>query len=168
MAARACLGNPTCAAIGADVAIGPPAINRRLTDCEIRQGCTRDLHGVLELWVRAEAAPTVTDSIDALGRLLDLDPGALLVAEMDDRIVGAVIAAWNGWRGSFYRLAVDPEHRGRGLATRLVLAGQQRLRELGAVRIDALAATHDPVATGFWQACGYQRQSDRGRFVRNF
>jgi ribosomal protein S18 acetylase RimI-like enzyme len=139
-----------------------------LTPCELRQGCTSDLDGVLELWVRAEAAPTVTDSTGALRRLLDVDPGALLVAEVDDRIVGAVIAAWNGWRGSFYRLAVDPEHRGRGLATHLVRAGEERLRELGAVRIDALAATHDPVATGFWRACGYQRQSDRARFVRNF
>jgi ribosomal protein S18 acetylase RimI-like enzyme len=139
-----------------------------LTACKLRQGCTGDLDDVLELWVRAEAAPTVTDSTDALRRLLDVDPGALLLAEVDDRIVGAVIAAWNGWRGSFYRLAVDPEHRSRGFATHLVRAGEQRLRELGAVRIDALAATHDPVATGFWQSCGYQRQSDRARFVRNF
>ncbi|MCW3025306.1 MAG: family acetyltransferase [Solirubrobacterales bacterium] len=161
-------GRPTRAAIGGSVAMAPPAINRRLTPCELRQGCTADIDGVLELWVRAEAAPTVTDNIDALRMLLDVDPGALLVAEVDGRIVGAVIAAWNGWRGSFYRLAVDPEHRGRGLATHLVRAGEQRLRELGAVRIDALAATHDPVATGFWQACGYRRQSDRARFVLNF
>jgi ribosomal protein S18 acetylase RimI-like enzyme len=150
------------------LAIAPPAINRRLTTFELRQACTADLDGVLELWVRADAAPTVTDSADALRRLLDVDPGALLLAEVDDRIVGGVIAAWNGWRGSLYRLAVDPEHRGHGLATRLVRAGEQRLRDRGAVRIDALAATHDPVAIGFWQACGYQRQSDRARFVRNF
>ena len=79
-----------------------------------------------------------------------------------------MIAAWNGWRGSFYRLAVDPGHRRRGLATRLVRLGEQRLRERGALRIDALAATHEPVATGFWEACGYRSQPERTRFVRNF
>jgi ribosomal protein S18 acetylase RimI-like enzyme len=139
-----------------------------LTACELRQGRTADLDGVLELWGRAEASPSVTDNIDALRLLLDVDSGALLVAEAEGRIVGAVIAAWNGWRGSFYRLAVDPDHRRRGVASTLVRAGEQRLRDRGAVRIDALAATDEPMATGFWRACGYERQAERSRFVRNF
>ena len=143
-------------------------MTRRLSACELRLGTHDDLDGVLELWARAEATPTVTDSNDALRLLLDADPGALLLAEAEGRIVGALIAAWNGWRGSFYRLAVEPGHRRRGLATRLVRLGEQRLQERGAVRIDALAATHEPVATGFWEACGYESQSERTRFVRNF
>jgi ribosomal protein S18 acetylase RimI-like enzyme len=123
---------------------------------------------VLELWGRAEAPPTPGESIDGLRRLLDADPGALLVVEAEGRIVGVVIAAWNGWRGSLYRLAVDPPYRRRGLATRLVREGEKRLRERGAVRIDALVSTETPVALGFWRAAGYERQSDRARFVRDF
>jgi predicted MFS family arabinose efflux permease len=39
--------------------------------------------------------------------LLNADPEALLVAEVDGVVVGSLIAAWDGWRGSFYRLAVS-------------------------------------------------------------
>jgi ribosomal protein S18 acetylase RimI-like enzyme len=143
-------------------------MNRRLSDCDLRQAHVADLPGVLDLWARAEASPTITDNIDGLRRLLDFDGGALLLAESDGMTVGAVIAAWNGWRGSFYRLAVDQDHRRDGVGRRLVRAGERRLQDLGAVRIDALAATEDPVATAFWRACGYDHQADRARFVRNF
>ena len=36
--------------------------------------------------------------------LLEHDPGALMVAESSGRVVGTVIAAWDGWRGSVYRV----------------------------------------------------------------
>jgi ribosomal protein S18 acetylase RimI-like enzyme len=48
--------------------------------------------------------------------LRGLHPGALLVAEIDGVLAGSLIAAWDGWRGSFYQPAVSPEHRRRGLA----------------------------------------------------
>jgi ribosomal protein S18 acetylase RimI-like enzyme len=83
-------------------------------------------------------------------------------------VVGSLIAAWNGWRGSFYRLAVHPEHRRNGLATRLVREGEKRLRDRGAVRLDAIVAADEVGAMSFWRAVGYEHQGDRSRFVRNF
>ncbi len=83
-------------------------------------------------------------------------------------MVGSLIAAWNGWRGSFYRLAVHPDHRRRGLGGRLVREGERRLRENGARRLDAIVAADEAVAIGFWEALGYERQRDRVRFVQNF
>jgi ribosomal protein S18 acetylase RimI-like enzyme len=110
----------------------------------------------------------VTDSIEPLRGLLALDPQSVLVADADGDIVGTLIAAWNGWRGSFYRLAVAPEHRRRGLATVLLREGENRLRERGAVRIDAIVAADEAGAMSFWGSAGYNRQNDRSRFVRNF
>jgi ribosomal protein S18 acetylase RimI-like enzyme len=73
---------------------------------------------VLDLWAAAGSLPTITDSRDGLARLLATDSQALLVAEIEGVLAGSLIAAWDGWRGSFYRLAVSPEHRRKGLATR--------------------------------------------------
>jgi ribosomal protein S18 acetylase RimI-like enzyme len=131
--------------------------------------CTSDeLGAVLELWTAADTVATPTDRLEPLRVLLSVDPGALIVADAGGELVGSLIAAWNGWRGSFYRLAVHPGHRRRGLGTRLVRAGEQRLRELGAVRLDALVAAGEAGAVGFWSAAGYDLQADRRRFVRNF
>ena len=124
--------------------------------------------GVLELWQRAEASASPTEEPEDVGGLLLRDPEALLLAETDEgEIVGSLIVGWNGWRGSFYRMAVDPTHRRRGLATALVRAGEERLLTLGAHRLDAIVESHEPDAMAFWASAGYELQSSRSRFVKN-
>ncbi len=134
----------------------------------IRRATEDDIAPVLDLWAVAGSLPSVSDSPDGLARLLAADPQALLVAELDGVLAGSLIAAWDGWRGSFYRLAVSPEHRRRGLATMLLREGERRLRERGAVRLTAIVADEEAGAMGFWQAVGYERQQHRARFVRHF
>ena len=110
----------------------------------------------------------MSDDLESLRRLVVHDPGSLLVAELDGEIVGTLIAAWDGWRGNLYRRAVLPEHRRRGFGRDLVRHAELELRRQGAIRVAAVVVEdHDP-ATGFWQAAGYERQSLRLRFVKNF
>ena len=97
---------------------------------------------------------------------MERDPEALLVAELGGRAVGSLIAAWDGWRGNMYRLAVAPEHRGQGIALQLVKAGEERLRALGARRISALAWKRDRAAVGLWLRAGYAHEEGTGRFVK--
>lgn len=139
-----------------------------MTGPAIRRGGPADIDDVLDLWRRANALPTVTDSHGALGALLAADPQALLVADASGDLVGSLIAAWNGWRGSLYRLAVDPDHRRRGIATALLQEGESSLRRRGAARVDAIAAAGDDLAMAFWSAAGYEHQPGHSRFVRTF
>jgi ribosomal protein S18 acetylase RimI-like enzyme len=139
-----------------------------VTSWSIRRGSGEDLDAVLALWALSGAPPSVTDGIEPLRSLVAIDPQALLVADAGHEVAGSLIAAWNGWRGSFYRLAVHPDHRRRGLATRLVREGEKRLRERGAVRLDAIVVADELAALSFWKAVGYDRQNERSRFVRNF
>jgi ribosomal protein S18 acetylase RimI-like enzyme len=132
----------------------------------IRSATEDDIPSVLDLWAAAGSLPSVTDSRDGLARLLAADPRALLVAELAGVLTGSLIAAWDGWRGSFYRLAVLPEHRRKGFATTLLREGERRLRERGAVRLTAIVADDEAGAMAFWRAAGYERQQHRARFVR--
>lgn len=109
---------------------------------------------------------TATDSEHALGLLFDRDPQALLLAEDGGALLGSLIAGWDGWRGSFYRLAVVPEERRRGVASALVRAGEERLLRLGAVRLTAIVKDDEAPAAALWESAGYRRQPDTGRFVR--
>lgn len=130
-------------------------------------GRVDDLEAVLALWRRAGASPSSTESVGDLRGLLERDPEALLVAWVGDEIVGSVIAGWDGWRGTFYRLAVEPAQRRRGLATALVRAGEERLREIGAHRLNAMVESHKASAVAFWTSVGYELQAGRDRFVKN-
>lgn len=133
----------------------------------IRNARVQDIATVLDLWAAAGSVPTVSDSPDGLTRLLAADPQALLVAEVDGVVVGSLIAAWDGWRGSFYRLAVAPEHRRKGLARMLLGEGERRLCERGATRLTAIVADDEGGGISFWRAAGYERQQHRARFVRH-
>ena len=99
-------------------------------------------------------------------RLLAADADALLVAERDGAIIGALIAAWDGWRGNMYRLAVAPELRRAGIARELVQAGEERLRKEGCFRVTALVWGEDEGASGFWDASGYAHDQRIRRYVK--
>jgi ribosomal protein S18 acetylase RimI-like enzyme len=136
-------------------------------DAQIRAARADDVDAVLAVWASADVEPTVTDDRASILRLLAHDSSALLVAEHDDQIVGTLIATWDGWRGSMWRLAVRPDHRRQGIAQALVATAEQRLQALGATRIATFVVTTDDTPSGFWAACGYQAQTDRRRFVKN-
>jgi ribosomal protein S18 acetylase RimI-like enzyme len=132
----------------------------------IRLARAEDLDAVLELWGGARSAHAVTE--DTPQRVMRvIEAGAVLVAETDGAIVGAVIAAFDGWRGNFYRLAVAPELRRRGIGARLVAAGEERLRAAGAPRITALVAFADADVRAFWASVGYEADPVMGRMVRS-
>jgi ribosomal protein S18 acetylase RimI-like enzyme len=131
----------------------------------IRAGTKADVASILVLWRAAESPPSATDTADALRLLLRRDPESLLVAQVGEEIVGSLIVAWDGWRGSFYRLAVHPNWRRQGIATALVRAGEERLQALGAIRLTAIVASGECAAMSLWAAAGYERQPDQSRFV---
>jgi ribosomal protein S18 acetylase RimI-like enzyme len=89
----------------------------------IRPARSEDLDAVLELWGGARSPHAVTeDSPQRVAGLIETE--SLLVAESGGEIVGALIAAYDGWRGNMYRLAVAPAWRRRGIARQLVEAGE--------------------------------------------
>ena len=134
----------------------------------VRAATAADIDGVLAVWAEARSGAARTpDDPQVVERLLERDPGALLVAESGGQIVGALIAGWDGWRGNVYRLAVLPSHRRQGIARQLVDAGHDRLRDQGARRVTALVGGEEGAAHGLWRAVGYQRDEFVHRFVRN-
>jgi ribosomal protein S18 acetylase RimI-like enzyme len=127
-----------------------------------------DLPAVLNLWAQARSQHASTpDRLDEVERLIDESPAALLVAERNGEIVGALIAAWDGWRGNMYRLAVSDRHRREGIGLALTRAGENYLRRCGVRRVTALVAFDDVVAGGFWDAVGYAQDHEIGRRVHN-
>ncbi len=134
-------------------------------EISIRPARPTDVESVVALWDEA-AEPTVADDRTSIKHLFQRDAGALLIAERAGVIIGTLVAAWDGWRGNMYRLAVLQVHRRSGVALALVRAGEERLISLGAQRITALVvSTHDD-ATEFWLTAGYEHDQRMARYVK--
>ncbi len=131
----------------------------------IRTGLADDFPAVLGLWIGGKAEPTHTDDVASLRALVDHQGSTLLVAEDDGAVIGSVIAGWDGWRGSVYRLVVAPGHRREGLGRQLLEAAESHLRSVGAARLQAIVVETESLATAFWRASGWDQQRHRLRFT---
>ena len=123
---------------------------------------------ILEIWRQAEAIPRPTDTLPEVQRIVREHPGTLLVGEEDGRLVGSVIAGWDGWRGGIYRLAVVPEYRRRGIARALVTEAERQLAARGACRLSAMVARDEPQAVAFWNAApGWAQEARWHRYAKD-
>jgi adenosylhomocysteine nucleosidase len=89
----------------------------------------------------------------------------LLLAILDDQIVGSLLATFDGWRGNLYRLVVAPECRRQGIGRRLVREVEKIFENWGVRRTTVLIDVDRPWAAQFWSAVGYPRDEHIIRHV---
>ena len=132
----------------------------------MKTSLTRD--SASKVRVQVEATSDEVEPAETVGGPDTRDEASLLVGEEDGRLIGTVIAGWDGWRGGIYRLAVVPECRRRGVGQALVLEAERRLAARGARRLNAMVARDEAHARAFWDAApGWDRDARWQRYTRD-
>ncbi|MEI7031614.1 GNAT family N-acetyltransferase [Streptomyces pratensis] len=135
-------------------------------DLSIRSASPADLDDVLAFWKTSAEGASISDDADGIARLVERDPGALILAERRGALVGTVIAGFDGWRCHLYRLAVHPGQRRRGVGSALLAAAEGRFAALGGRRADAMVLDRNERAQHAWRAAGYGPQPQWSRWVK--
>lgn len=138
-----------------------------MSDLRIRSAALSDVDAVLGFWREAAEGTSISDDRDGVARLITRDPDALLLAERDGRLVGSVIAGFDGWRCHLYRLAVHPEQRRQGIGSALMAAAEERFVGLGGRRGDAMVLERNETGQHAWRSAGYAPEEQWRRWVKH-
>ena len=127
-----------------------------MTPVDVRAYEDADEEAIVALWDACFVEPRPWNQPrELIQRKVGVARDLFLVATLDRRIVGAVIAGWDGHRGWLYHLAVAPDVRRRGIGSRLVRAAEALLQARGCpkVNLQILASNRDVVR--FYERLGF-------------
>jgi ribosomal protein S18 acetylase RimI-like enzyme len=137
-----------------------------MIDYLVRPARPDEAAAVLEFWRAAAEGTSISDDPNGVRLLIERDPEALLLALEGERVVGTVIAGFDGWRCHLYRLAVAPDRRRRGIGSALLDAAHRRFESFGGRRADAMVLERNETGQLTWSAAGYQREDQWRRWVK--
>ncbi len=121
----------------------------------IRPFTEADTSAVVDLWKLCYLTRPWNDPTKDITRKLTVQPELFLLAEQEGRIIGSVMAGYEGHRGWINYLAVHPDYRRAGLGRQLMAAAEKRLLSLGCPKINLQVRTSNAAAIGFYQSIGF-------------
>ena len=124
-----------------------------------------DTEYVVALWTEAGLTRPWNDPRLDIERKLAVQPELFLVVEDDEarptsqRIIGTVMAGYDGHRGWLYYLATARSHRRQGIARALVREAERLLLDMGCPKVQLMVREGNEGALGFYDDLGYERFS---------
>ncbi|HZG55179.1 GNAT family N-acetyltransferase [Paenibacillus sp.] len=95
------------------------------------------------------------DTMEAFARQLSWDSSLVMVARAETLIVGVVIGTIDNNDGYYYRIAVDPFHRRKGVGKALIQALQERFVERKVNRILVPVDVHNEPVLPVFESLGF-------------
>ncbi|MEM8781550.1 MAG: GNAT family acetyltransferase [Planctomycetota bacterium] len=121
----------------------------------VRLFASSDEADLIRLWTRCELTTPANDPADAIARKVRHDRDGLLVAEVQNGLVGSVMIGYEGRRGWINYLAVDPSWRRRGLGRMLMETAESRLNAQGCPKINLQVRSSNQSVIAFYAELGY-------------
>jgi ribosomal protein S18 acetylase RimI-like enzyme len=129
---------------------------------EIRRLTINNYPEMVTLWTRAKLPfkPQGRDTREAIETQMKVNPEFFLGAIEDNRLMGTVIISCDLRKGWINRLAVDPDHRRRGIAKVLIAESEKVLKRHGIRIFCVIIEDYNTVSKKLFKECGYVEGRD--------
>jgi ribosomal protein S18 acetylase RimI-like enzyme len=114
-----------------------------------------DVSPVTELLQSALSEECFENTIEPFSRQLSWDPDLIVVAEDEGEIVGALIGTIEKNHGCYFRIAIHPDYRRRGIGRSLVSAMESKFHARKVSGIYVAVDEHNSFAMPLYEAMGY-------------
>ncbi len=123
----------------------------------VRRLTIDDYDDMLHVWATSGLPfkPHGRESRDNIEREIAHPTCAFFGTFIDDKMIGVVIAQFDGRRGWINRLAIDPDFRGQRLAGELIAECEKYLDQFGEMVISALIEEENGPSMSCFEKSGY-------------
>lgn len=122
----------------------------------VRPYAEQDFAGLEALWDEVfPSDPPWNRARVAIPEKMAFQPDLLLIAIDQRKIIGSVMAGYDGHRGWLYSVAVKPDYQRSGIGRRLVHEAEHRLEALGCTKINLQVRSTNEAVIGFYRRLGY-------------
>ena len=115
----------------------------------VRSMQIEDYDQVYALWmtIHGFSIRTIDDSREGVERFLKRNPGISVVAEMDGRVVGAILCGHD-------------DYRMHGIGRAMVVHCMNALQQEGINKVSLIAFTKNDIGNAFWKQIGWTKRED--------
>jgi ribosomal protein S18 acetylase RimI-like enzyme len=121
----------------------------------IRPYSSSDEPVVIALWTECGLVKPWNNPRRDIQRKLQVNPGWLLVGELDGTLVATCMAGYEGHRGWINYLAVASSYRRRGIGAAMMAEAERLLRAAGCPKINLQVRETNQEVLAFYHALGY-------------
>ncbi len=129
---------------------------------DIRVMTIDDYQAVYDLWLSCKGMGlnNIDDTKDGIDRFLKRNSDTCFVAEINNQIVGVIMAGNDGRRGYIYHTAVSEKYRNHGIASQLVDKAINALYEIGISKVALVVFESNEQGNAFWEKQGFSVRDD--------
>lgn len=140
---------------------------------KIRVMTIDDYSEVYRLWLSCKGMGlnSLDDSKEGIENFLNRNPDTCFVAQLDDKIIGAILTGNDGRRGYIYHTAVSPEYQKLGIGTQLVDTAVNALKNIGINKTALVVFDRNANGNAFWKKQGFTQRNDlvyRNKTINEF
>ena len=121
-----------------------------------------DYENIYKLWMTIDGfgIRTIDDSKAGVARFLKRNPTTSVVAEVDGKVVGAILCGHDGRRGCFYHVCVRKEYRKHGIGKAMAVFCMKALQEEEINKVSLIAFQKNEGGNQFWRKVGWTFRDD--------
>ena len=129
---------------------------------KIRVMTIEDYEEVYQLWLNTPGMGlnSIDDSKTGIEKYIKRNPTTCFVAEIEEKIIGVIMAGHDGRRGFIYHTAVLPDYRKQGIAKKLVDSAMDVLNKEGINKVALVVFERNELGNEFWEHIGFTERND--------
>jgi ribosomal protein S18 acetylase RimI-like enzyme len=117
-----------------------------------------DVAAVIALWQRCGLTRPWNDPAADIALARRGSNAAVLLGRDGDAVVASVLVGHDGHRGWAYYVAVDPQHRKKGLGRAIMAAAEEWLRARGILKLQLMVRPDNMQVQAFYETLDYDEQ----------